>query len=254
MYKNMLVCALKVNGNVLREFKDAVYLPFGSEYSIVIKNLDSRKCSVSIDIDGRDIADGSTFIVNPNSTVEIERFITKGNLSEGNKFKFIERNSAVEEHRGIKLEDGILRVRFQFESKLSDLLNTWNSFKQYTPPQYTPPQYNPVSYYNMSIGGAVNSVNCSTNISYQTIRSTQANDVGITVEGAKSNQQFSVGNIGVLDIEQHAMVIRLLGDTGQVQVEKPITVKHKPICKTCGTKNSTKVKFCGQCGASLDII
>ena len=41
MYNNKLVAAIKSNGKVLREFGEEVYIPFGSEYSILIKNLHS---------------------------------------------------------------------------------------------------------------------------------------------------------------------------------------------------------------------
>ena len=38
MYLQKLAVAVKVNGKVLREVGDTVYIPFGSEYSILIKN------------------------------------------------------------------------------------------------------------------------------------------------------------------------------------------------------------------------
>ena len=37
MYANKLVASLKANGKILREFKDNVYIPFGSEYSFLLK-------------------------------------------------------------------------------------------------------------------------------------------------------------------------------------------------------------------------
>ena len=39
MYHKKLVASIRTNGKILREFKDTVYLPFGSEYSILLKNL-----------------------------------------------------------------------------------------------------------------------------------------------------------------------------------------------------------------------
>jgi hypothetical protein len=116
MYQDRLAVALKVNGQILREFKDTVYIPFGSEYSLFIKNLNSLRCRVSIEIDGKDIADGDSFIVNGNSSIDIERFLRSGNMQRGNRFKFIERTAGVEAHRGgIQAEDGLIRIQFEFE-------------------------------------------------------------------------------------------------------------------------------------------
>lgn len=118
MYGNKLAVAVKHNGKVLREFnKDTVYLPFGAEYSIFIKNLDTVRASVSIEIDGQNIADGDTFVVNGSDSIDIERFLKRGNLSEGNRFRFIERSASVEQHRGVGAEDGIVVVKYKFEKR-----------------------------------------------------------------------------------------------------------------------------------------
>src|ERR1039457_6291538 len=115
MYQNKLVAAIKTNGKVLREFGETVRLPFGREFSLFLKNLNSVRCQVNIEIDGKDIADGNAFIVAANGSMDIERFLKNGNLNSGNKFKFIERTERVEEHRGgPQVEDGIIRVSFEF--------------------------------------------------------------------------------------------------------------------------------------------
>jgi len=118
MYKEQLALAIKQNGKVLREHGDAVYLPFGSEYSIFIKNLNSVRASVKVTIDGQDVTDGTSLVVEPNSTFDLERFIKNGNFERGNKFRFIERTGAIEDHRGIKIDDGLVRVEWQFAKPL----------------------------------------------------------------------------------------------------------------------------------------
>lgn len=115
MYNSKLAVCIKAAGKVLREQKDQVYLPFGSEYSIFIKNLNSVRALVRLNLDGVDVTDGTDLVVGPNSSIDLERFMKKGNLSQGNRFKFIERSGKVEAHRGIQAEDGLLRVEFQFE-------------------------------------------------------------------------------------------------------------------------------------------
>jgi len=123
MYQSKLVASLKANGKILREFKDTVYIPFGSEYSFLIKNLHTQRACVNIFIDGEDVVEGG-LVVNAGQEVNLERYVKNGNLTAGNKFKFIERTGAVEEHRGIKLEDGLVRIEFQYEKYTPPLVTT----------------------------------------------------------------------------------------------------------------------------------
>ena len=115
MYQSKLVASLKANGKILREFKDTVYVPFGSEYSFLLKNLHTQRALVNIFIDGENVVEGG-LVLDPGREVDLERYVKNGNLSAGNKFKFIERTSAIEDGpRGIKLEDGLIRIEFQYE-------------------------------------------------------------------------------------------------------------------------------------------
>ena len=114
MYANKMAVAIKTNGRVLRENKDTVYCPFGAEYSILLKNLNTVRALVNVYIDGENQTPGG-LVLNAHQEVDLQRSIKNGNLTEGNCFKFIERTGAVENHRGIKLEDGIVRIEYQFE-------------------------------------------------------------------------------------------------------------------------------------------
>ena len=115
MYQSKLVASLKANGKILREFKDTVYIPFGSEYSILIKNLNTARACVNIFLDGENVVPGG-LVINPGQEIDLERWIKNGNLKAGNKFKFIERTQAIEDGpRGVKLEDGLIRIEFQYE-------------------------------------------------------------------------------------------------------------------------------------------
>lgn len=115
MYESKLVASLKANGKILREFKDTVYIPFGSEYSFLLKNLNTTRALINVFIDGEDMTPGG-LVLNAGQEVDLERSIKGGNLTEGNRFKFIERTSAIEDGpRGVKLEDGLVRIEFQFE-------------------------------------------------------------------------------------------------------------------------------------------
>ncbi len=105
---------MKVNGQVLRETSNSVKIPFGSEYSVLLRNLHSVRALAKVSIDGQEASSG-WLIANPNSSFELERFIRNDNLETGNRFKFIERTAAIEKHKGIGSDDGLVRVEFKFE-------------------------------------------------------------------------------------------------------------------------------------------
>jgi hypothetical protein len=270
MYHNKLVASLKANGKILREFKDTVYIPFGSEYSFLLKNLHTTRAVVNIFIDGNNVVEGG-LVLDPNREVDLERYIKNGNLSEGNRFKFIERTQAIEDGpRGIKLEDGLVRIEFQYEKP------------------YVPPQWNNSSWISASgsttlasynVNGMMRSVDFSKNGEITAQAATNSinkycadngiinksethdgmatcdwNEVGITVPGSKSTQKFSTVTMGVMETEKHSMVIKLLGETPDNKpVLQPVTVKSKPKCVTCGKLNKATAKFCTECGTALEI-
>ena len=118
MFANQYVLAVKANGKILREQDRNVTLPFGTEFELVCKNLSSRRAMVSVSIDGTDVTDERRLIIAPNATITLSRYIKNGNLQSGNAFRFIERSSAVEEHRGIKADDGIVRAEFFTEKEI----------------------------------------------------------------------------------------------------------------------------------------
>ncbi len=244
MYESKLAAAIKVNGKVLREFKDTVYIPFGSEYSILLKNLNTTRAVVNVFIDGEDMVPGG-IVINAGQEVDLERSVKNGNLSEGNRFKFIERTGSVERHRGVKLEDGLVRVEFQFEQPPRPIVwNTTNIGGIY-PQDGILRGVNDVHY----------GVTCSaTSATYDATSVNSAhgllNDVGITVPGSKSEQKFSTTYLGALESAKHSMVFKLLGGE---EVKIPVTVKHKPKCVTCGKQNKATAKFCTECGTHLEI-
>lgn len=137
MYQNKLAVAIKHNGKILREHGDLVKLPFGSEYTVLVKNLDSRRVKFRLRIDGDD-ALGDDIVVNGNAETEIKRFMRNGNKKEGNAFKFIERTQKIEDGpRGIKMEDGIISVEFWFEQRKPEYTTTYHTdvyYKDYYRP------------------------------------------------------------------------------------------------------------------------
>jgi hypothetical protein len=267
MYQNKLVASLKANGKILREFKDTVYIPFGSEYSFLIKNLNTTRALVNIYIDGESVIHGG-LVLNAGQEVDLERYVKNSNLFEGNKFKFIERTDTIEQHRGVKLEDGLVRIEFQYELP-RPITNAYDNFR-YT--GMTNASYNvngmmrSVDYsageaMKASATSAINSTLQSMNIGatsahdgMATMDWMPANDVGITVPGSKSTQAFTTTYMNALDPEKHNIVLKLLGETADNQpIVKPITTKHKPKCVTCGKQNKATAKFCTECGTALEM-
>lgn len=271
MYNNKLAIAIKTNGKVLREFGDEVRLPFGSEFSIFVKNMNTVRALVSIEIDGNDVGDGTNFVVNPDDSLDIERFLLNGNLKEGNRFKFIERTRNIEKHRGIGVEDGLIRVEFKYEVPVT----SWTVYTHY---EYNDPWRKPQTPWNKPrypltgdstffcdgtsytyTAGAVQANSCgevslnSANLNH--VKEEQSNDAGITVPGSVSDQKFRTVSSFLTEAETHVIVLKLLGQTkDNVQVTKPVTVKMRPRCVTCGRRNKATAKFCTECGTSLQIV
>ena len=79
----------------------------------------------------------------------------------------------------------------------------------------------------------------------------QSLSVGITVPGSESRQQF-VNVAGFpLETQSTVIVLHLRGQVGAVPVVKPITVKARPQCSSCGKVNKAGTEFCGKCGTAL---
>jgi len=277
MYNQKMVACLKANGKVLRENGDEIYIPFGSEYSVYLKNLNSRRAIVNISIDGVDVAPGG-FVINANSELDLERFIKEGNLAKGNRFKFIERTANIENHRGVKAEDGLVRISFQYERVYANSYYPLLGGTYYPPgvrswpyldntPWYGTTQCNAagttcttsasnggVTYTNAS-GSVVGANSAGTLRSSAMVNHVSNNDVGITVPGSESNQKFQSVYGFATEAEEHVMILRLKGETetGKV-VYKPITVKIKPKCQTCGRVNKATSKFCAECGTAVEIV
>ena len=242
VYKENLVCVVKNNGNILRENKGIVSLPFASEYSLLIKNLNSRKASVKISIDGKDVLGDKSLIINSNSESELEGFLD--GFAAKNKFKFIQKTKQIQDHRGDFIDDGMIRVEFAFEKPVH--IHSYTYLDSY-------PAFNGSSGGTL-LRSSVQSINCCS--SSQTMGSSvcedQIADEGITVKGSEINQNFNHGYIGALEDSQ-VIIIRLRGEKNNGGfVSKPITVKSKLRCSSCGKYSKSSSQFCSACGTFLE--
>jgi hypothetical protein len=276
MYSNKMAVAIKSNGRVLREHKDTVFIKFGSEYSVYMKNLHTQRAVVNIFIDGNNIVPGG-LVIDPGREVDLQRSIVNGNLLEGNALKFIERTAAIEDGpRGVKLEDGLIRIEFQYEVPRPVFQPTWvpGHYEYNTLNQglFNSPMYGGMTGISGSTGDRF-SVNASGSVSQmnvngalrgvdyskgESVKATAAaaidkavphatelhdgmatmdwNDVGITVPGSKSTQKFSTVTMGLMEAEKHSMVIKLLGETPD----------NKPVLKPVTVERKPECVTCGK--------
>lgn len=264
MHKQNFVMAVKVGGKVLREFDNSVYIPFGSEYSILLKNLSSRKAKVSVFIDGTDALDGTKLIIDPRSDVDLKRFIENGNFDKGNSFKFIEKTAKIEKYRGNKAEDGLITIHYEFEKEYfppptPTYPYIWNDYTKNfiddNGPFGAPKIYYSSNTEPLNAASTSSSVlrSRSMNSSPRTLLSTST--AGITAPGSISDQKFTstYGFIG--DGVTHTMTMELKGAVNeQVLVKKEVTVRKVKRCTMCGTNVKQVAKFCHECGSSVEIV
>ncbi len=275
-YKEHFVAEVKCNGHILRIKDGYVTLPFGSEYSLLLKNLKSRKASVKIQIDGQDVLDDGSLIIEPNGTSELEGFMRGMNAK--NKFRFIKKTQEIIEHRGDKIDDGLIRIEFAYEEEPPLMRQIINSHHHYYDHYHFPldpyPSWPKMTWTHCAKGGTadaqfsdnVHTYNCSSmpqGVESKSLHqsdlqnavkelSTPLDDLGITVKGSEINQQFSYGYIGCTDPAQ-VIIIQLKGTKVEGSpVTKPVTVKTRLTCSSCGKKSKSSFKFCPDCGTYLE--
>ena len=290
MFAKNLVMSIKVGGKVLREVNDIVHLPFGTEYSILLKNLDTRKVKVCLKIDGSD-ATGGGIVIDAGKELELKRFLNNSNLEKGNAFKFIEKDAKVSAHRGDKAEDGLVTATFEFEHQfLANVVHHYPSVYR------TYPFFNSDDIYrgtlsgnavtNISAGSVSNTMNWSeananasltdqlarprnsdsilrsasvkssysAEVSQNSVQTlAAANTAGITAPGSVVQQKFSTTTF-YGDGQKHAITLQLKGGTPEKPVTKPVTVKRTVNCTMCGTSVRQTAKFCHHCGASVELV
>ena len=266
VYHNKFVVAVKVCGQVLREAGDTVTIPFGSEYSLLLKNLNSVRAKVKVSVDGQDATEGTWLVIRPNGSLELERFIRNGNLSAGNRFKFIERTGAIEQHRGIGVEDGLIRIEYKWEEVVHEHIirekylvdPVWppHDWPPYAPPFPSPwrrPR-GPIYSRHATFGASDVPSTFAASLQRCAVNAEQASDAGITVPGTESHQQFFHVPDFATDAASEVIVIKLRGQIGGKAVQQPVTVKTKQRCQTCGRQNQGAARFCSQCGTALEIV
>lgn len=255
MYSAGFVVVVKnENGQVLRENKNKeVFLPYNSQYSILIKNKNNRRAVASVFIDGTDVLGGQRLIIDENSDFNLERFCIDGDLYNGKKFKFVEKNHPdVQDPTSLDL--GQIRVRFWLEKDKASMplsppmfdphsywINPTKPWQPYKPWDSRNPlqPYEPWAKYESSV------IRC--NYTLDDFSKYGENETGGTVEGGQSSQSFNTGYVGELEYGSTDIVLQLRANKQSITVQNS---KHI-YCPVCGAKNLRSSNFCTNCGARL---
>lgn len=245
-YKDYFVAEVKVGGKILRVQNDKVFLPFNSEYSILLKNLNTKRAKVKIQIDGQDVLSGHSIVMEANQTLDLAGFMKGSKVT--NRFKFIEKTQEISDYRGDRVDDGLIRIEFAYEKPITYYY--YEPLKTHWTPTYTPWDVYGTSN-DSSRNVHVGDVTCNyCNISSNEFK--DINDKGITVKGSETRQDFLYTTFGDSE-EPQVIILQLVGkkDTGNV-VQEPLTIEKKLVCKTCGRSWKSFQKFCGNCGTFLE--
>lgn len=291
MYSNNLVVAVKANGKVLREKEGKIFIPVGTEYTILVKNLNSTRVRVKIHIDGQDVLDGSALIIQPNSETSVERSVRNGNLQTGNKLKFIQKTAATEARRGLRSDDGLIRVEYEFERKQAPqtypntyITSTYKGQGPYYFANYqttsdtilggmnSPKPRRVSGAMGSSLGGSTYPdsalFQAQSAVPYSTMDWCDAADVqavgasspvaqnvaGFTVAGSMSTQKFTYTSDIIGDGVKFVMVLEMVGEVAGTPVSQPVTVTKVTHCTTCGTViRPPYANFCAACGTAVKL-
>lgn len=267
VYKNNFICVIKNKGRIMRDHNGVVKLPFGAEYSILLKNKDSRTAIARISVDGEDVMGGHRYIIPGKSQRELKGFL-KG-LNATHKFRFIKKTKQIARYRGDRLDDGMVEVEFWYEQAVTTPWVVYDDEPRKRSPWPDPSPWDTTTFGSSTSGftnATYNSANfhqvkCSSPRVKSSITTscnvpTPKRDEGITVKGSKANQNFQYGNVGTLESHSSTIIIRLKGTVKKRgrnrPVKKVIATRSRIQCTTCGRKWRSHLKFCGNCSTALD--
>lgn len=168
MYTSNFIMVVVVDGKIQRESHNGVLaIPFGSEFSIRLKNKNSKRAIAKLSIDGENVGD---FIIEANSHWDIER-----SVHNDKKFCFasIESEAAYDEGKNDfspKDFHGLIECKFALEANsyynptlvIGDGINGWYQKPwNWNQPYYEPWNWNQPYYGSHTIRGLGGGYSCS---------------------------------------------------------------------------------------------
>lgn len=272
-YDQYVVAITDQSGKSFREFdperlsqgrKSKVYIPFDSEYKILIKNNSDRRLKMKIDLDGTSISGLGGLILDAYKTEFLERFV-----DVARKFKFVRKNDErVSDPSNV--ENGILKISIEKEIQ-PYTISTWppnGTWVYHSNPIVPPDNYwnqnqpmygvnsMPCGYTTTSLGSDTNikslnavsqpsAYSCKVDNSMspascmrslapkRTLAKTLLNEEsGATVEGAASSQVFTQTTWNGTDGLAYEFIFKLLGQGGvsdaeRIEYQKYLDLKKK---------------------------
>jgi len=263
MYSNGHVVAVQVNGKTVNDSNGKVLLPFGVEYSLMLKNRNDRKAVARVYIDGDEVTKTGKLILEANSSLNLERYIE--DMDNGAKFKFVPLSHQDVDDKGDS-EKGWIEVRFQLVKppQMPVIIHEDHIYHEHHHhhDSWEYPIYKGPFYYGNSIwcsanggnitatlnsGGTGNLKADATSINYSSnaiLGSNFSQEAGATIRGNNSNQKFSYSYVGELESIETVIRFQLVG-TSDKKVASHYTKTH---CNQCGKRYETNDNFCSKCG------
>lgn len=253
MYKDKFVLSVIHDGRPVKEtghkWNREAAIPFDSEYKIRLKNKNDRACTARVFIDGMRVSQLGDVIVTAGATIDLERYIDRS-LEKGKKFKFVPLD-----HPGVddptSSSNGVIEVEFR-KAKRSNGIKIDYTYHDPFPwiPPYKEDNNGPTWTFSGGCDGTTagamgDSVQCfSSGGEVGKLKSSRSfASPGATVEGSKSNQQFTYSN---LEVEDYTVTLKLR----IVGIEKNKITRDTAYryCSKCGNRVKRVDRYCSECG------
>ena len=200
----------------VREMDRRVALRFDSEYQLRLKNGHDRKATAKVWIDGALVSQLGDFILAPDSTFDLERFLSSS-LTEGKRFRFVSLDHPDVDDPS-RDENGIVKVEFKLEKVKIELgiapyvpytyhrnppIELWSNSEDWiTLENKVPMSFNTYSDSSVLTSGAIED--------HSVLTSASNTLPGATVGGTESTQAFQYAHVDVED-EMTVLMLRIVG-------------------------------------------
>jgi len=260
MYSKKFVLSVIHDGHPVKEtghkWCREVAIPFDSEYKIRLKNKNDRSCTARVFIDGKRVSQLGDVIVTAGGTIDLERYIDRS-LNKGKKFKFVPLDHP-DVDDPTSSSNGVIEVEFRKAKQQNGIKIDfdWRDHPWFPPYK----EDNDGTRWSFSGGCEGSTAGAMSDGSNTTVMYSASNDVrsfsdgglvtpkssksaGATVEGSKSNQQFTYSN---LEVEDHVVTLKLkIVGIEKNKITRDIVYKY---CSKCGNKVKRVDKYCSECG------
>ena len=265
-YDSQFVLCVLHNGSPVREIGGITRLPFHSDYKVRIKNKNiSLRAKAKVWIDGRLVSNLGDFILQPNETLDLERFLDES-MTSGRRFKFVPLGDG-RVNDPTDPENGIIKVEFYREktwdqppirplirsNRKSYGLGSGGSGTTVSPNW----QYTPTTTIGSSTLGGGGTANYYVSNNMMPVNDSYVpENAGATVEGGHSGQSFAYGSDFQTESYPITLTLRIRGldQRGVDWEDRPNSPRKQKkrirFCPSCGTKRHGMSKFCSSCGTA----